>query len=82
MAHSWGDTLLRYHIEDSLNKRVKNKNKLNDKLRQVIDRFIACCSEYCIKKDDFLFRIRKNPSNPFNIKEYDTPPAKISKNIN
>ena len=82
MAHGWGDTLLRYYIEESLNKRVKNKNKLNDKLRQVLDTLITCCSEFCIKKDDLLFIIRKNPSNPHDIKEYDTPPSKINKHIN
>lgn len=82
MAHSWGDTLFRYHIEHNLNKGLKNKNKLNDKIRQVIDRLISCCSEYCIKKNDQLFRIRKNPINPTDHNEYDTPPAKISKNIN
>lgn len=81
MAHGWGDTLLKYRIEDSLNKRIRGKNKLNDNLREFFDVLINCCQKYLIRKDDLLFRIRKNPSNVLAMEEYDSPPKNLTKSI-
>lgn len=81
MVHGWGDSYLKYSIEDAMNMKIRSKNKLNDKLRTVLDILIKCCKTYHLKKDDLLFRVRKNPLKVLKENEYDSPPKNLTKSI-